>query len=371
MRLTTTPYSPEEVWKYTPSEIKNILIDNDFQISKSPSLDFKNQLMKSYDKMDQQINHDFISIEQLWLEFQSETLDKSLHLETSGSSPQREEKLLHFNQNPFVHKFLSRNTSSLYKIQIGHLKNKYLKIDLSAFGLDSENLPLLEIEVLENVQVTIEFIYSDKEIIPGLLGRAIFIELKPGANLKIKESVLYSSQLMRCLKVILSENAHFKHLIHSSTQNYFRNEIQIDLNGPHSSAFLGGSFLQYNKSINENNIWINHNTSDSYSNQLYKTILGDEAVHTSLGHIHISQLGQKTESHQLLKSLILSKKAQVNCKPYLDIHCDDVKATHGAAISSLDTEELFYLESRGIKEQEAKKILESGFLKEVEDQWNQ
>jgi len=76
---------------------------------------------------------------------------------------------------------------------------------------------------------------------------------------------------------------------------------------------------------------------------------------------------QKTDSEQRLANLLLSKKAEVNAKPDLEIHADDVKCAHGATVGQLDTVALAYLRSRGIAQDEARALLLRAFMVEVLD----
>ena len=74
---------------------------------------------------------------------------------------------------------------------------------------------------------------------------------------------------------------------------------------------------------------------------------------------------QKTDSHQLSRALLLSPHAEIDQKPELEIFADDVKCGHGAAVGALDLNQLFYLRTRGIPENEARNMLVAAFLGEV------
>ena len=80
------------------------------------------------------------------------------------------------------------------------------------------------------------------------------------------------------------------------------------------------------------------------------------------GRIHIAPDAQQTEGHQLHRALLLSDRAEVDVKPELEIFADDVKCSHGAASGELDEEQLFYMRSRGIDAEEARRMLVEAFL---------
>ena len=85
------------------------------------------------------------------------------------------------------------------------------------------------------------------------------------------------------------------------------------------------------------------------------------------GKIIVRPGAQKTDAHQLNKNLLLSTTAQADTKPELEIHADDVKCSHGAAVGELDAEALFYLRSRGLDPAHAQRMLVEAFIGEVID----
>jgi Fe-S cluster assembly protein SufD len=77
---------------------------------------------------------------------------------------------------------------------------------------------------------------------------------------------------------------------------------------------------------------------------------------------------QKSDSHQLIRNLLLSETARIYARPQLKIYADDVKASHGAATGQLNEAELFYLRSRGLREKTARFLLTYGFAEEIVEQ---
>jgi Fe-S cluster assembly protein SufD len=110
---------------------------------------------------------------------------------------------------------------------------------------------------------------------------------------------------------------------------------------------------------------VDHQVGHCRTHQLYKGILNDESRAVFNGKIFIRKDAQKTEAYQTSKNLLLSKAAEVDAKPQLEIDADDVKASHGAAIGSVDPLELFYLQSRCIGRAEAMAMLCRGFADDV------
>jgi Fe-S cluster assembly protein SufD len=79
----------------------------------------------------------------------------------------------------------------------------------------------------------------------------------------------------------------------------------------------------------------------------------------------VAKDAQKTEAHLKNANLLLSRQAEVDTKPQLEIHADDVKCSHGASVGQIDSNALFYLRSRGIAEDEARRMLCVGFAGEI------
>ena len=101
--------------------------------------------------------------------------------------------------------------------------------------------------------------------------------------------------------------------------------------------------------------------------QVQKTIAADRSHSIFNGAIQVPRPAQRTNASQLSRSLLLSGRARVDAKPELEIVADDVRCTHGATVSQLQEDQLFYLRSRGITQSSAAALLLRGYCKEVLD----
>ena len=104
-----------------------------------------------------------------------------------------------------------------------------------------------------------------------------------------------------------------------------------------------------------------HGTTD----QLHKCIVSDRAHSIFNGKVFVPKPAQLTNASQLNRNLLLSPKARVDTKPELQITADNVKCSHGATVSQLEADEIFYLRSRGLTEQDAKQLLIDAFVAEI------
>jgi Fe-S cluster assembly protein SufD len=162
-----------------------------------------------------------------------------------------------------------------------------------------------------------------------------------------------------------NKNTISETFILSSGSNFFKSEINCNLNGEHSSAFVNGIFSLHKDKHHEIRTSINHLTENTKSYQLIKSVLEDSSKAVYQGKIFVNSNAQKTDGYQLSKALLLNKECEFNAKPELEIYADDVKCSHGSASGSLNEESIFYLMSRGLNNQQAKELLINGFLLDV------
>lgn len=110
---------------------------------------------------------------------------------------------------------------------------------------------------------------------------------------------------------------------------------------------------------------IHHIAHGTTSEQAQKNMVGGRATATFKGRIRVEQSAQQTESDQLARALLLSDRAKIWSIPSLEIIADDVKCTHGATISDLSEEELFYLRSRGLSRTQARNMIMYAFVDNI------
>ncbi len=147
----------------------------------------------------------------------------------------------------------------------------------------------------------------------------------------------------------------------------FRRDYFISLQGEGSEADLKGLTALADHAQSHINIHMDHTTPSCRSRQFFKNVLAAHSLASFTGKIYVKREAQKTEAYQLNQNLLLSDQATVNTKPNLEIFADDVKASHGATVSQLDEEQIFYLRTRGVSLLEAKSLLTIGFCQEILD----
>ena len=151
----------------------------------------------------------------------------------------------------------------------------------------------------------------------------------------------------------------------SSGSNFFKSEVNCNLKGEHSSAFVNGIFSLDKNKHHEIRTTVNHLTENTKSYQLIKSVLEDSSKAAYQGKIFVNSIAQKTDGYQLSKAILLNKDSEFNAKPELEIYADDVKCSHGSASGSLNENSIFYLMSRGLNYNQARELLINGFLLDV------
>ena len=194
-------------------------------------------------------------------------------------------------------------------------------------------------------------------------------------NFELKENALLKNYKVDKLKnknikysfnnIEQDKNSISETFILSSGSNFVKNEINCNLKGEHSSAFVNGIFSLDDNQHHEIRTIINHLTENTKSYQLIKSVLDQSSKAVYQGKIFVNSEAQKTDGYQLSKAILLKKESEFNAKPELEIYADDVKCSHGSASGSLNDDSIFYLMSRGLNYQQSRELLINGFLLDV------
>ena len=275
----------------------------------------------------------------------------------------------------------SENNNSLIDLNIA-LSNKHFKIlikksyslkkpliiyHLTNEKMKSKNINLrLDFELEQNSSLKlIDFFSDDSE--------KNFMNIFYNFNLD-KDAILKNYKIDKSLNKNLKysfnninqkQNSISETFVFSAGSDYFKNEINCNLNGEYSSAFINGIFSLDDNKQHEIRTTINHLVENTKSYQLIKSVLGKNTKSAYQGRIYVDSKAQKTDGYQLSKAILLDESSEFNAKPELEIYADDVKCSHGSASGSLDDNSIFYLMSRGLNYKQAKGLLINGFLLDV------
>ena len=142
-------------------------------------------------------------------------------------------------------------------------------------------------------------------------------------------------------------------------------EVVYELAGEGAELDLTGVYACCGEQKVDFRITVRHLCAGCVSHQLFKGLAEDEARVKFEGLVYVAAGAEKTEALQENHSLLLSENAFVQSSPQLEIYADDVVCSHGATVGSLDENEQFYIRSRGISLEEARRLQILSFLSPV------
>jgi len=144
-----------------------------------------------------------------------------------------------------------------------------------------------------------------------------------------------------------------------------RHDIGAVMAGPGGTLILNGLYLLAGAQHADHHTTIDHAADHCESHEYFNGVLDDKSRGVFTGRIVVRPGAQKTDSKQTNNNLLLSSNAHADSQPQLEIYADDVKCTHGSTVGPLDPRAMFYLESRGIGKDEARRLLTYGFAAEI------
>ena len=144
-----------------------------------------------------------------------------------------------------------------------------------------------------------------------------------------------------------------------------RNDITSRLNGAGCHCSFDGLYLLDGRQHADHHTRIDHLAPSCTSREYYRGILDGESHGVFNGKVVVHPHAIKTDAHQSNRNLLLSRQAEIDTKPQLEIFADDVKCTHGATVGQLDDDSMFYLRSRGIDADSARSLLIYGFANDI------
>ncbi|AFZ07650.1 Iron-regulated ABC transporter permease protein SufD [Oscillatoria nigro-viridis PCC 7112] len=147
-----------------------------------------------------------------------------------------------------------------------------------------------------------------------------------------------------------------------------RHNLEVFQRGEATKTTLNGLSVAFGEQLSDTHSVIDFNHPHGTSRQLHKCIVGNKARAVFNGKVFVRKAAQLTDAGQLSRNLLLSPRARVDTKPQLEIVADNVKCSHGATVSQLEDDELFYLQSRGLDLERSRYLLIDAFAAEMLNQ---
>ena len=343
------PTSKQEFWKFTnPSVINDsefkLGLSNDFEDDKFDIIIVNGKLTKKTD--DIKINN----------------IRESLAEKNISS------KIFKKTNNPFINlnnAFSTEGCVMSFKDNI----EKEIRILNVIDNTSSEQVtyPRIIFNVGKNSNISIleevRFLGNKKNLVNSVTN----FSLDAGSNVEHVLIDEFSENTYQISNILVKQkkDSTFSSYNYSNGKMLARKDFIIELKEKGAHCDLRGVYLADQNNHIDHHTIIEHEDEHCTSNELYKGILSGKSTAVFNGRIHVHNAAQKTDAIQSNQNLLLSDNAIIHTKPELEIYADDVKCTHGATIGQLDEKGIFYLRARGIKREEAQKMMMRAYIGEV------
>lgn len=227
--------------------------------------------------------------------------------------------------------------------------------------------PRLLVVVGEGAQASIVEQYASLADVLCLNNTVTEIFLQAGASLQ--HSRLQNESLrtrhLASLYVQQAEGSHYRNTTLAFGGAWSRTEFHVRFSGTGANCRLNGFYLAGDKQSHDMHLNVVHNLPGCSSQSHFKGILQGHSKAVFDGNIEVKPAAQKTDARLSNANLLLSRDAEIDTKPRLEIYADDVQCSHGTTVGQIDEEMLFYLRSRGIPHAQAVNMICTGFADEV------
>ena len=267
--------------------------------------------------------------------------------------------------------FLSLNTSLSSKYLLLKVNSKFNGKVLNIVYFSDSKKEILEcprifIEIEQNVELTVNEIFISSDTITLKLP---VIEMVLNEKSKVFHNLVFQSSFsennFKFTRVDQKDNSFYKLTSFSNSSLLAANDVKVCLNGKDSECDLKGLYFTTLNSQFNTHVVVEHNVPYTRSNQYFKGILSDNSRAVFSGKIYVERDAQKSYAEQKDLNLVMSKGAEIDTKPGLEIYADDVECYHGATAGHVDESTLYYMMTRGIDKKSATQMLVNGFATEI------
>jgi Fe-S cluster assembly protein SufD len=244
----------------------------------------------------------------------------------------------------------------------------HLLLMSSSSSVPTMNFPRIKLEVGEGARA--DFLVqheSENDSLESFVSSHFQAEIRSRASVEIvflQKANLRSFHYEKS-EIHVADSARLKILEVAMGGLLSRSELEVDIKGSESNVDLLGIYALSANQQSDHYTSMKHWVGGSQTVQIYKGLLDQNSKSVFNGHVWMAPGAQKAQSEQLNKNLILSSTAEANSKPELEIFADDVKATHGSTIGQIQKDEIFYLQTRGIKKEQAIRLVSEAFVMDV------
>lgn len=200
-----------------------------------------------------------------------------------------------------------------------------------------------------------------------LSSSVVSMEIGEGAvlNYLIVQQTGRGAEHLGHLSIKLAENSKLNLFILNAGGKLVRQEVKVDVAGEGAHVEIKGVNLIGDDAHIDVTTVLDHNVPNTTANELFRNVVAGDGHGVFQGQIKVAQIAQKTDAQMACNTLLLTDEGDFSAKPELEIFADDVLCAHGATVTDIDDDHLFYMRARGIKEKTARGLLIKAFVDEV------
>ena len=275
-----------------------------------------------------------------------------------------------YNEDEFISLNTSMSSNPLLLKINSQFNNKTLNI-IYYSNSDKEILecPKIFMQIDPEVNITLNEVFLSNKTVSLKLP---VTELRLSRKSKVFHNLLFQSSFVennfKFTRVDQDDESFYKFTSFSNSSLIAANDIKVSLNGKNSECDLKGIYFTTLNSQFNTHVVVDHNVPFTKSNQFFKGILSDKSRAVFSGKIYVKRNAQKAYAEQKDLNLVMSKGAEIDTKPGLEIYADDVECFHGATAGHVDESTLYYMMTRGIDKKTATQMLVNGFASEIIDE---
>lgn len=253
-------------------------------------------------------------------------------------------------------------------------------VQMDATGATSAALfPYLVVVAEENSSATIVYTPGASEVDSSIVEQPLnliaqYADLHIGANSKIRFLEVHEYPdnmfMIGTSNCHVSRDARYETLALALGGRQIKSDLATCLDAPGASSDVYGIVLGTGHEKYSFNTIQGHDAPDTTSNINFRVALKDHSSSVYQGIVRVDKIAQRTNAYQSNKNLLLDGNAKADSIPKLEILADDVRCSHGATVGPVDREQIFYLCSRGLTEQNAEELVVLGFFRQVVEQFS-
>lgn len=227
--------------------------------------------------------------------------------------------------------------------------------------------PRLEIALAPGADCVLLERHAGTSGIEGMVNVAVQVHAGAGSQMRHVrwQDLDDDAQLLDTAQIALDRDAHYQLALLQLGARAARTSLRVSLFGPGAELRLQGVALASGRRVLDHSLLVDHLAPNARSEQVFRAIARDHARIACRSRVEVGHQARGTGADQSLKGLLSGAGGEIDLRPQLEIHTDEVRASHGATTGALDENMGFYLQSRGLDADTARGLLEWAFLEDA------